>query len=158
MFKFFKKQNAGFLMVEVLVAASIITASVLAAMAVTQKSISVSRQSLHTSQAAFLLEEGAEAVRILRDNNWTNISGLTAGTTYYPLFTGGTWTLSATANQVGIFTRTVVLSAVNRNATTGDVGSGSNDAGTRLATVTVSWTEGGTAHSKTLSFYITDIF
>src|SRR3989344_1744694 len=81
------KFTTGFMMVEVLIVSSIITVSILAAMAVSQKSIFVSRQAFHASQAAFLLEEGAEAVRILRDNAWTNISSLTAGTTYYPTFT-----------------------------------------------------------------------
>ncbi len=147
-------------MVEVLVAASIITASILAAMAVTQKSIYVSRQSFHATQAAFLLEEGAEAVRITRDNAWSNISGLTAGTNYYPTFSGGTWTLSATPSTVGIFTRTVVITPVNRDNTTKDIVSsgGTLDSGTKLTTVTVSWPEGGVTVTKTLKFYILDIF
>ena len=146
-------------MVEVLVTASIITTSVLAVMAVAQKSIYVSTQSLHTTQAAFLLEEGAEAVRILRDNGWSNISGLNNATTYYPLFSSGTWTLSTTTSTVGIFTRTVNIGSVNRDNSTDDIAvSGSNDSGTKLITITVSWQEGGVAISKTLPFYIMDIF
>src|SRR3989339_1316452 len=97
-------KNRGFMVIEVLVAVSIITVSILAAMAVSQKSIYVSRQALHATQAAFLLEEGAEAVRISRDSAWANISSLSAGTNYYPTFSAGTWTLSETANTVGIFT------------------------------------------------------
>jgi len=155
----------GFMIVEVLVAASIITASILAAMAVAQKSVYVSRQSFHATQTAFLLEEGAEAVRILRDNAWSNISSLTVGTNYYPTFSGGTWTLSATPNAVGIFTRTVTIANVNRD-TSSDPNTGKDivssggalDVGTKLITVTVSWVEGGTMVSKTLNFYIMDVF
>ncbi len=162
MFNFLKnKKNSslGFMTVEVLVAVSIITVSVLAATAVAQKAISVSRQALHFSQANFLLEEGAEATRIVRDNGWSGISSLTAGTNYYPTFTGGTWTLSASSNTVGIFTRTVVITAVNRDNSTKDIASvGTNDAGTKLVTVTVSWVEGTTTVTKTLAFYISDIF
>lgn len=147
------------MVVEILVAVSIITASILAAMAVSQKSVYVSRQAFHATQAAFLLEEGAEAVRILRDNAWANISGLTAGSNYYPTFSGGTWTLSSTANTVGIFTRTVNMASVNRDDITKDISiSGTNDPGTKLFTVTVSWAEGGITVIKTLQFYITDIF
>src|SRR3989344_1002893 len=147
------------MMVEVLVVISIITLSMLGSMAVAQKSIYVSRQALHMSQAAFLLEEGAEAVRILRDNAWTNISNLTPGSNYYPLFSGGTWTLSGTSNTVGIFTRIVSINNVNRDNSTQDIAvAGTNDPGTKLVTVTVSWDEGGTAITKTLSFYILDIF
>ncbi len=146
-------------MVEVLVAAFIITISVLAAMAVTQKSITVSRQALQSTQAAFLLEEGVEAVRVLRDNAWSNISNLTEATDYYPLFSGGTWTLSSTPFSVGMFTRKVVVSDVNRDDTTGDISpSGTDDPGTKLVVVTVFWNEAGVMVSKTLSFYIMDIF
>jgi len=106
----FLKKNLirGFLTVEMLIAISIVTVSVLAAMSVAQKSILVSRQALHAEQANFLLEEGAESVYILRDNAWSNISALSTTTTYYPVFSGGTWTLSSTpATTIGIFTRTV---------------------------------------------------
>lgn len=152
-------QIRGFMMVEVIMAISIIIVSVLAAMFVTQKSISVSRRALHTSQATFLLEEGAETVRIVRDNAWGNISGLTIDTNYYPTFSGSTWILSSTPNTVGIFTRTVRIANVNRDTITGDIASsGVNDAGAKLVTVTVSWTESGNIMSKTLSFYIMDIF
>lgn len=146
-------------MVEIIVAISIIAVAILASMTVAQKSIHVSRQALHTTQAAFLLEEGAEAVRILRDNAWTNISSLTAGTSYYPFFSGGTWTLSSTSNTVGIFTRTVSVANVNRDNTTQDIANiGTNDPSTKLVTVTVSWLEGGITVTKTLQFYIIDIF
>ena len=147
-------------MVEVLVTASIITASILAAMAVAQKSVQIARQSFHTTQAALLLEEGSEATRIVRDNAWSNISGLTLGTDYYPTFSGGTWTLSATPNTVGIFTRTVNVASVNRDDATKDIVSsgGTLDAGVKLVTVTVSWSEGGVTVSKNLKFYLVDIF
>jgi Tfp pilus assembly protein PilV len=154
-----KFKNQGFMMVEIIVAASIISISILAAMTVTQKSIYVSRQAFHATQASFLLEEGAEATRILRDNAWANISGLTAGANYYPTFSGGTWTLSASSNTVGIFTRTITLANVNRDNTTQDIAEvGTNDPGTKLVTVTVSWPEGGATISKTLKFYRADIF
>lgn len=138
---------------------SIITVSMIAVMAVAQKSVFVARQAAHMTEVSFLLEEGAESVRILRDNAWSNISSLSAGSNYYPLFSGGTWTLSATPNTLGIFTRTVTASNVLRDNATQDIGgTGTNDAGTKLVTVTVSWSEGGTNISKTLSFYISDIF
>lgn len=147
------------MIVEVLVAVSIMTVSILVAMAVAQKSVYVSRQAFHTTQASFLLEEGAEAVRILRDNAWSNLSSLVVGTNYYPTFSGGTWTLSATANTVGIFTRKVTMANVNRDNATKDIaGAGTNDPGTKLITVTVSWPEGGVTINKTLQFYIVDIF
>ena len=160
--KFYKKEkklSVGFAMVEILVAVAIISASLLSALLISSKAISVSRQSVHVAQASFLLEEGAEAVRVMRDNAWTNISGLTPGTTYYPTFSGGTWTLSTNSSQVGIFTRKVFIGAVNRDAGTADISvNGTNDPGTKLITVNVSWQEGGVTVSKNLKFYISNIF
>ena len=147
------------MVIEVLIAASIISVSILAATAVAQKSVYVSRESLHITQAGFLLEEGAEAVRIVRDNAWSNVSSLALNTNDYPAFSGGTWTLSSTANTVGIFTRTVSVASVMRDNTTKDISSsGTVDTGTKLITVKVSWNEGGSTLSKTLSFYIMNIF
>lgn len=153
------KNKQGFMLIEVVVATAIIIVSVLVAMSVTQKSVYVSRQALHTSQASFLLEEGAEVVRILRDSNWTNISSLTAGTNYYPTYSSS-WSLSTISSNVGSFTRTVTLTSVSRDATTGDIVSsgGVDDVGTKLITVNVSWLEGGVTLNKSLSFYIMDIF
>ena len=157
--KNFKKISGGFMIVEVIVAISIIVVSVLAAMSVTQKSIFVSRQALHVKEASFLLEEGAESVRIIRDNSWNNIFALNVGTDYYLIFLGQTWTLSSTPSSVGIFTRKVNILNVNRNVSTDDIANlGTYDPGTKLTTITVSWVDGGETLSKTLSFYIMDIF
>ena len=155
-----KKHNRknGFMMVEIIVAISIIVISILAMMSVTQKTIFVSRQSLHATQASFLLEEGAEVVRILRDNSWDNISGLVSEIDYYPVFSS-TWDLSSVPTTVGIFTRTINIANVNRNITTADISAeGTEDADTKFITVVVSWNEGGQLITKTLSFYIMNIF
>ena len=160
--KFFKmklKKRRGFSLIEIIVAVAIITTFVLTALSISSKAISVSYQAVHTEQASFLLEEGGEVVRITRDNAWTNISNLTPGTNYYPIFSGGNWILSTTFSKIGIFTRTVTISTVNRDAGTGDISTnGTNDPGTKLITVNVSWSEGGNTVSKVLKFYIANIF
>ena len=136
-----QKLVCGFMTIEVLVAVSIITVSILAASAVAQKSIYISRLAFHSTQAAFLLEEGAENARITRDDAWSNASSLNS------------------TEQIGIFTRTVVASGVNRDNTTKDIAAtGNDDPGTKLITVTLSWSEGGETISKTLKFYLSDIF
>ncbi len=135
------QSRRGFMAVEILVAVSIIAVSVLAAMAVAQKAVSVSRQAFHATQAGFLLEEGAENTRIMRDDSWGSVTTLNS------------------SEQIGIFTRTIVASSVNRDNTTKDISStGTNDPETKLITVTVSWLEGGVTINKTLQFYIMDIF
>ncbi len=154
-----RRGQSGFMLVEVLVAVAIIAVSVLAAMGVTQKAVAVSRQAFHATQAAALLEEGAEGVRIVRDNDWDSISSLTLGTDYYLTYTGNTWTLSTTPSTIGIFTRKIRMSAVKRNATTADIAnSGNDDPDTKMITTTVTWTESGVTVTKTLSIYLMNIF
>jgi hypothetical protein len=151
-------QNTGSMMVEVVVVISIITMLVVSASAVAQRAISMSRQSVHRSQASFLLEEGAEATRIIRDNAWSGITNLSTATDYYLSFSGGTWILSTTPIQDGIFTRKVVLSPVYRDVNQNIALSGILDNQTRLVTVTVTWAEGSSIYTKTLQLYLSDIF
>lgn len=154
------------MVIEVMVAAAIITVSVLATMAVAQKSVHVSRQAFHTAQASFLLEEGAEVVRIFRDNNtWVDFTTIFNNSLPYFLPENvSSWVsslpTSSSGNSVGIFTREIVSTAVYRDNITNDIVSsgGTLDPGTRLFTVTVSWQEGGATVTKTLQFYITDFF
>ncbi len=147
-------------MVEIIIAVSIMLVVSIATLSVVQKGLKISGQSLHSTQAAFLLEEGGEIVRILRDGAWSNLSGLSLSTNYYPTFSGSTWTLSQTPNQVDSFTRTVTFSRVARDVSTGDIVSsgGVTDDGTLLVNVVVSWQEGEQNLSKNLSFYISNIF
>lgn len=146
-------------MVELLISSAIIVSAFLVAAGVAQKSLQVSRQAVHSAQASFLLEEGSEASRIVRDNSWTTFSALTNGTVYYPTYSGGTWTLSTTPNQVdSFFTRTVTLSAVYRDGNDDIASSGTLDSDIKKITVSVSWQEGSTTLTKTISFYLTNLF
>lgn len=159
-----KNYKGGFSLIEVLIACVIISTSTFALMSASAKGNQLSVKAVRQTQASFLLEEGAEAVKSIRDADWANISGLTVGTTYYLSFNTGTnvWSLGTTPTSPvdSIFTRTVVFSAVNRDANDDIVSSGGTlDARTKMVTVSVSWTtSGGEASSKDLVFYLSDIF
>lgn len=154
------KTQSGFMMLEILVIASILVVVILGSASVAKKAVEVSSRNIHLNQANFLLEEGAEAVRILRDNDWSNISLQTAVAYYYATFNAGTWSLSQNMSTNGIFTRRIVFEDVYRDATTQDIvtNGGVLDSGTRLVTITVGWLEGDQQVSKSLKFYITDLF
>ncbi len=154
--KYFKKINQkGSLLIEILVAVFVITIAMVGASVSVSAAIEASRFSLRENQAAFLLSEGAEAVRMVRDNAWSNISSLTLGTTYYPTYSSG-WTLSTTPNTVDGFTRTVVFSEAYRDSGDDIVTSGTIDTRSKKVTVTVTW-DGGDS-SKSITFYIMDVF
>jgi len=153
------KKN-GFAMVEVIIACAIISVVTLGIMTSASKNITLSNLALKQTQASYLLEEGFEGVRVIRDTAWANISNLSLDTNYYLSFDEGTnlWSISVTPNTIDSFTRTVVFSAVNRDSNDDIAVSGTNDIGTRMVTVTVSWLSSGNTASKILSFYLTDIF
>lgn len=150
----------GFATVEILIASTIVSVALIALVLATGRAVDISIESVERVQAAFLLEEGAESVKLVRDGAWSSISNLVAGTTYYLSFNGTQWTLSTTnPGAIGIFTRTVVFSTVTRNASTSDIAaSGTNDINTKLATVTVSWNSVAGTRSESMQFYLSNIF
>ncbi|MDQ5971636.1 MAG: hypothetical protein QG566_582 [Patescibacteria group bacterium] len=158
-----KKNSYGFALVEVMVSCAILSAVTIALLSYAQKGLELSNLSLRQTQANYLLEDGAEAIKTIRDANWTNISGLTAGTTYYLSYDTSTnvWSLTTTPSVVdGIFTRTVVFNTVSRDTNDDIVASGGTlDTGTMQVTITNTWlTLEGSTTSKTLIFYIANIF
>lgn len=150
----------GFATVEILIASTIISISLIALVLATSRAVDLSIESVERVQAAFLLEEGAESVKLIRDGAWSSIGNLAAGTTYYLNFNGTSWVLTTTnPGAVSGFTRTIVFSNVNRNSTTDDIATtGTNDPDTKLATVTVSWNSVSGARSESMQFYVANIF
>lgn len=151
----------GFGLVEVLVGAAIISGVLISLLGVAGNFVRVSHATVKATQAAYLLEEGMEAVRLIRDEGWTeNIVPLTVGTLYYLEWSGTSWV--ATTSPVSIddmFERSFVLENVYRDGNDDIAGSGTIDSNTRALTVTVSWRGTGQATtSKSLSTYITNFF
>lgn len=155
-----KPHTRGIALVEILVATSVITGALLVLLASVQKSVELSRQSLERVQAGFLLEEGAEDVKIIRDNGWSTITALSAASTYYISTPGGADpVLTTTVSKIGAFTRTVTIANVSRDTNSDIVTSGGTvDTGTKKITVTVSWNSERGTLTETMSFYISDIF
>jgi Tfp pilus assembly protein PilV len=159
---FSQKKSRGFTLVEVMFACAIITISIFALMTAASKGIELSNLSLRQTQASMLLEEGAEAVKSIRDADWTSISGLTLDTNYYLSYntTTNVWSLSQTADTIdSFFTRTVVVSSVNRDINDDiTTNGGITDSNTKKVTITITWNAPSGEASKTLVFYIANIF
>lgn len=157
--KFYKK-NRGFSLVEVLIACMIISTTSIALMSASSKGIELSNKALRQAQASGLTEEGVEAVRSIRDNDWNIISGLNVDTDYYLSFNtnSNTWSLSTT--PVGLvddrFTRKVVFSDVYRDSNDDIASSGTLDTNIRRVKVVVSWNDQN--NTKDITFYLADIF
>jgi type II secretory pathway pseudopilin PulG len=155
------KNQKGFMMVELIVISAVLMIIVIAASYVAKKSIEVSSRTLHTMQASFLLEEGAEVMRVLRDTNFDKVDPAIEGSSnQYLTLVSGTWSLVDAPQTNDIFTRIINIYPVYRDSTTADIVSsgGALDAGTSKITITVSWPEGTETLSKSLSFYLSDLF
>ena len=159
--------SRGFGLLEILVSSAIISASLVALVAVIQLSFNATEEALLKTQAEFLAEEGLEAVRILRDESWsTRIAPLANGTLYYPVFASSTSTWSLSGSDPGFlhnrFTRTIHFAAVCRKNADDDIIACSSadphytDAGTKEVTSRLTW--GNSEKEVVFRGYITDLF
>ncbi len=156
----YQKQKKGFGLLEALIGVALFSV-ILVSMVIAFQNIAVLQKSLTARiQAEFLLEEGVEAVRSIRDTDWTTISSATADTPYYLDFdtVSKSFDLTAGKNQIDNFYRWVEFSPVYRDGNDDIAGSGTIDSGTKKVTVSVEWLTGGASTTKQLSAYITDIF
>jgi hypothetical protein len=126
--------------------------------------ISVLRTSNLTTryiQSAYLLEEGVEAVKSIRNENYTTgIKSLDKTKTYGLLWNGSTWSATTTPERIDdIFTRTINLEKAYRDGSSNLAVTGTEDTDTVKITVNVSWgTNGGGSKTVTASTYVQNIF
>ena len=148
----------GFGLVEIVLAIGIITMSLYAVSGVARSSLELNRRVLEGLQAQFLAEESAEALRFLRNKNWTEITSLTVDIPYFMSFATTTWPLSTATTSINGFYRTIVVSNVNRD--TNDritLSGGTLDQGTKKIIITVSWWGGIATTSRSVTLYLTDL-
>lgn len=154
-------RNLGFGVIEIIIASAIIGIAVFSFIQVGQLSLRLSRLASDRITASFLLQEGMEGVRFLRDESWsTNIANLIAGTSYFLTFNGSRYALGGTEPPLmnGKFRRRAVLSEVRRNAEQDIAESGAVDPSTKKVTVEISWLSGAATTTDSIEFYITDLF
>ncbi|MEX0918356.1 MAG: hypothetical protein WDZ85_00075 [Candidatus Paceibacterota bacterium] len=150
--------NRGFSLIEVVVGASIIAGTLISIMIALQASINLSRYSVDSTQALYILEEGLEVMRHLRDQDWNNLAALTTETDYWLAFSGGAWQISQTENLLaGKFNRRVNLEAVYRDNDGRIAASGDLDEGTKRLIISVSWPDRNETRTKSITTYLADI-
>ena len=154
------KQN-GFSLLEIVIGVGIIAISIFSLMAVSVLSFKVIEENTKNIQAAFLLEEGVEALKVLRDSSWTNnIAPLSGGADYYLDFSNGSW--QATSSNIyidDVFERKFTLENVNRDTNDDIVSSGGTlDPDTKKLSLFVSWYGRNGTTTQSISTYITNLF
>lgn len=152
--------SRGFGLIEAVAGISLVSIFIFSLMLASQLSQKIVGESVKNIQVSFLLEEGADAIKILRDTGWSSsIGNLPAGTSYYFSYNGTTWTSTDSNVYIdGIFERKFKLDNVYRDANDDIASSGTLDSGTKKATVSVSWLGRTGTTTKSASFYLTDLF
>ncbi|KKT40275.1 hypothetical protein A3K29_02690 [Candidatus Collierbacteria bacterium RIFOXYB2_FULL_46_14] len=99
-----------------------------------------------------ILKETEEATRAVRDNDWENVK--TDGT-YHPNISGNTWILSSGTDNVNGFTRSIAISGVLRDSSTGVISPTGTipDPSVKKVDLRISWTTPNYSHLDT-TFYL----
>lgn len=153
-------KRRGFGLLEIVIGLAVITVFLFGVLAVARLSSRLSQENTNNIKAAFLLEEGTEAVRVLRDAGWQqNIVSLAAANDYYLSFDNGQWQATSSGVLIdGIFERKFRLENVYRDGQDRIADSGALDPDTKKVILSVSWLARGATTTKTLSTYLTDLF
>lgn len=139
------KNNSGFLLLEIIISIAIIVIAFVSLTGVAFLAINTSNSVQKQTQADSLIREEFEAVRSFRDGTTWATNGLGvvntgSGNPYHTVVNANKWTLFVGAETTGIFTRSVVFDKVYRDGSGNISSSGTLDADTIKATVTVSYT------------------
>lgn len=158
-----QKFNSGFTLIEILIAISALGIIVVSIAQMSQLFLHSARLSSSRVEAAFLLQEGAEALRHLRDTSWHDfIDTITTGTPNYILFTSGTYETTTTEPMLlgGRFARSITLYDVFRDATTQDIveTGGVLSTSTKRVEIIAAWRQGQTTTTETVELFLSDIF
>lgn len=152
---------AGFSLVEIVIGSSLILIALSGLITAYAFYFRAGLRNTPELQAAFLLQEGAEALTLLRDEAWSNLSSLSPDTPYFLSWNGTKWTTTASETLVdNAFRRTVAVSDVyRRNSDKDIVASASPDAktidpGTKQLTVRVT----APGIDRALATYLTNLF
>lgn len=162
--KYKKKLIAGSGLVEILVAVFIFTIVLGSLITASNMYLAGAAENLKSIKGVYLAEEGVEAIKIIRDIGWDNVSILSNDVDYYLYFdtsssTNNFWGATSTPSYIdSVFNRTFKFDAVYRDSN-GRITTegGILDLYTKKVTVSVSWPSKSTITTKILSTYIADI-
>ncbi|MBA3733348.1 hypothetical protein H0W91_03160 [Patescibacteria group bacterium] len=151
----FKK---GMALVEIIIGAAIMSVGIIAINASYSTYVQYALANQKNVEAAALMEEGLEVSTFFRDMGWVNISGLSTTTTYYLTFNGANWATTTTIQYVnGEFLRSINIADVNRDGNDDIATVGTLDPNTKKITTTVSYFQGHSTTTRSMSTYLTNI-
>ncbi len=152
----------GFSLIEIIIGTAMLTAILVSVSSYYKKVLDVSQNTTRHIQSGYLLEEGFESAKLLRDLGWTSkVATLSTTTTYYFYWNGTQWTATTTAQTVeNVFTRSFVVRDVKRDGSDNIATAGTYDSGTKKFIISVAWAKkgGGGVATDTAETYVTNLF
>lgn len=150
----------GISLIEVIIACTIISLCTVSTAVVYGNLVSLSTQNTAKVQAAFLLDEGVEAIKSMRDDTWANIASTTPGATNYFLWTTDRWKATTTFSSIdNTFIRTFTVSSVYRDVNFNiSTSTGTNDVGTKKVDIDVSWWDTKGTSTRSTSMYVFNLY
>ena len=152
--------SGGFGLIEIVVGVSIISLALMGTVFLGGSYEKLSRSTLAAVKAEFLLEEGVEGLRSMRDTGWQNIAWLVSGASYFIDFNNGVY-VATTSPQIidGVYTRTVTVASVYRDSNFRIVSNGESlDNETKDVTISIEWREGNATTTRSLRTYLANLF
>jgi len=155
-----KKTRGGFGIIEAVVGIAVISVMIFGAASVIKTAMVAERGAAQNIKSAYLLEEGMEAVKLLRDESWaSNIAPLLSGADNYLEFNGTKWLATSSNIYIdAVFERKFRADNVLRDINDDISSSGALDQDTKKITVFVSYRNKSATTTKQISAYITNIF
>ncbi|OHA39959.1 MAG: hypothetical protein A3G59_02260 [Candidatus Taylorbacteria bacterium RIFCSPLOWO2_12_FULL_47_20] len=155
----YKEGQRGVSLVEVVVAAAILSLFGAAIAEFMSSLLRTSDDGAKIVNVSLSAEEGVEAVRLIRDRGWTQyVEPLVSGTKYYIYFGGGMAEATTTEITQGGLTRYFKVYPAYRDAGGDLASSGSVDSEVRRVSVTVEWQRRSAISTKTVETYISNLF
>ena len=151
--------QSGISLVEVIISAAILIVFVGGISSVYVSFLKTSSDGALELKSYYLLEEGIEAVKTLRDNSWsTNIDTLATSTDYYLEWSGTAWSATTTEQVIDGFYRSFSLEDVYRDGNDDIAVSGTLDPDTKKVVIDIAWSERGATSTDSLETYMANIF
>ena len=151
----------GISLVEVIIASSIIGLSMIYISNVYGNFVKLSLENTDKVQAVFILDEGVEAIKTMRNFAWSTVASSTPGVDYYLVWQNNRWQSTTTKILVdNKFTRKYNVSNVYRDPITLNIvtSGGVLNTDSKVVNMDVSWSYKGSTTTKSTSFYMFNLY